>query len=228
LPPTLAAPEMAPRQNRAALLRLGQVPASQGRNPRDVAEQAVLNKEREAAERLAKRKSVALPASLAAPSIAPRQNRASMLRTGPPMFSDSTARPAPSPAPPAAAQPVRENRASQLRAGTGKPPAAPSARHAASASMSFAAPRAAPPPPAGRHRAAASVSSTRSTASSAAATASSTTASASTEAKADRRTSIFGRLGRTSTTPRTVPEPRPTRSSLLREGLGAKIGKARA
>jgi hypothetical protein len=93
LPPTLAAPEMAPRQNRAALLRLGQVPASQGRNPRDVAEQAVLNKEREAAERLAKRKSVALPASLAAPSIAPRQNRASMLRTGPPMFSDSTARP---------------------------------------------------------------------------------------------------------------------------------------
>lgn len=43
--------------------------APQGRDPREVAEQAIVNKEREAAERLAKRKSVALPASLAAPSI---------------------------------------------------------------------------------------------------------------------------------------------------------------
>lgn len=69
LPLSLTNPEMMPRQNRAALLRLGQVPAPQGRDPKDVAEQAVYNKEKEAAERLAKRKSVAQPASLAAPSI---------------------------------------------------------------------------------------------------------------------------------------------------------------
>lgn len=69
LPINLTHPESLPRQNRAALLRLGQLPASHGRDPRDVAEQAVLNKEREAAERLAKRKSVVLPASLAAPTI---------------------------------------------------------------------------------------------------------------------------------------------------------------
>jgi len=69
LPQSLSNPDVHPRQNRAALLRLGQVPAPKGRNPRDVAEQAIINKEKEAAERLAKRKSVALPASLAAPAI---------------------------------------------------------------------------------------------------------------------------------------------------------------
>jgi hypothetical protein len=69
LPLSLSNPDMLPRQNRAALLRLGHLPAPQGRDPRDVAEQAIINKEREAAERLAKRKSVALPSSLAAPTI---------------------------------------------------------------------------------------------------------------------------------------------------------------
>lgn len=70
LPQSLNNPDVMPRQNRAALLRRGgQMAAPQGRDPREVAEQAIVNKEREAAERLAKRKSVALPASLAAPSI---------------------------------------------------------------------------------------------------------------------------------------------------------------
>ncbi|KAL1413434.1 hypothetical protein Q8F55_001201 [Vanrija albida] len=85
LPASLVSPpELAPRQNRASQLRLGQAPsASPYRDPKEVAEQAVRNKARDAAERAEKIKSVQLPTSLtSSPAIAPRANRASMLRTG--------------------------------------------------------------------------------------------------------------------------------------------------
>ncbi|EKD05677.1 hypothetical protein A1Q2_00023 [Trichosporon asahii var. asahii CBS 8904] len=77
-------PEIAPRQNRAALLRQGQVPTEQTpmKTAREMAEAAARNKARDAAERAERRKSVTLPASLGTPHIAPRSNRASILRTG--------------------------------------------------------------------------------------------------------------------------------------------------
>lgn len=76
---------MAPRQNRAALLRAGQIPEE--KEVRDRAEIAAANKAREAAERLEKRRSVQLPVSLLAPvaEFQPRQNRAALLRAGLPV-----------------------------------------------------------------------------------------------------------------------------------------------
>lgn len=86
----LAEPIVAPRQNRAAMLRAGQVPVE--KEVRDRAEIAAANKAREAAERLEKRKSVQLPASLLAPlpENLPRQNRAALLRARQPV--EDTAR----------------------------------------------------------------------------------------------------------------------------------------
>lgn len=67
----MSPPEIAPRQNRAALLRQGQIPTEQTpmKTAREMAEAAARNKARDAAERAERRKSVTLPASLGTPHI---------------------------------------------------------------------------------------------------------------------------------------------------------------
>lgn len=80
---SLAEPTLQPRQNRAAMLRAGQVPGDAFSPSISRAEIAARNKAREAAERAEKRRSVQLPASLVSPpELAPRPNRASQLRLG--------------------------------------------------------------------------------------------------------------------------------------------------
>ncbi|GMK59291.1 hypothetical protein CspeluHIS016_0703060 [Cutaneotrichosporon spelunceum] len=83
-PTSLLLPAQQPRQNRAALLRAGQT-LEQARpyDAREMAENAARNKAREAAEYAERRRTIQVPASLAAPAITPRTNRASLLRTGP-------------------------------------------------------------------------------------------------------------------------------------------------
>jgi hypothetical protein len=65
---SLAAPNMAPRGNRSSILRSGMAPTLAVAK-KDYAAQALINKANEKEERDRRRKSVALPASLSAPSI---------------------------------------------------------------------------------------------------------------------------------------------------------------
>lgn len=79
--PSLAAPSVTPRSTRTSQLRTGVqlTPQSIKKDPQTM---AVANKSREMEERERRRKSIARPTSLAPPSITPRQNKSSMLRTG--------------------------------------------------------------------------------------------------------------------------------------------------
>ncbi|KLT39767.1 hypothetical protein CC85DRAFT_330452 [Cutaneotrichosporon oleaginosum] len=82
-PTSLLLPSQLPRQNRAALLRAGQtLETARPYDAREMAENAARNKAREAAEYAQRRRTIQVPASLAAPAIPPRANRASLLRTG--------------------------------------------------------------------------------------------------------------------------------------------------
>ncbi|BEI89722.1 uncharacterized protein CcaverHIS019_0210840 [Cutaneotrichosporon cavernicola] len=83
-PTSLLLPAQLPRQNRAALLRAGQnLGKARPYDAREMAENAARNKAREAAEYAERRRTIQVPASLSAPAVAPRANRASLLRTGP-------------------------------------------------------------------------------------------------------------------------------------------------
>ncbi|OWZ66423.1 hypothetical protein AYX14_02906 [Cryptococcus neoformans] len=79
--PSLAAPSVTPRPTRTSQLRTGVQLAPQ-RIRKDPQEMAAANKSREMEERERRRKDTARPTSLAPPSITPRQNKSSMLRTG--------------------------------------------------------------------------------------------------------------------------------------------------
>lgn len=68
---SLASPNMAPRGNRSSILRSGTAPTLVA-GKKDYAAQALINKANEKEERDRRRKSVALPASLSAPSIVSR------------------------------------------------------------------------------------------------------------------------------------------------------------
>ncbi|KAK8847506.1 hypothetical protein IAR55_005364 [Kwoniella newhampshirensis] len=81
--PSLAAPSVAPRATKSSQLRAG----GQGSTPiksarKDPEAIIAANKARALEEKERRRKSIALPSSLSAPSIAPRQNKSSLLRTG--------------------------------------------------------------------------------------------------------------------------------------------------
>lgn len=78
---SLAAPSVTPRPTRTSQLRTGvQVtPQSNKKGPQAM---AAANKSREMQEKERRRATIALPTSLAAPSITPRQNKSSMLRMG--------------------------------------------------------------------------------------------------------------------------------------------------
>ncbi|WVQ75900.1 hypothetical protein IAR50_005535 [Cryptococcus sp. DSM 104548] len=80
---SLGTPSIVPRQTRASQLRAGQVGTTPQRAERRNPEAIVAaNKARLEEEKERRRKSIVMPASLGAPSIAPRQTRSSMLRTG--------------------------------------------------------------------------------------------------------------------------------------------------
>ncbi|ORY21294.1 hypothetical protein BCR39DRAFT_553955 [Naematelia encephala] len=82
---SLALPKVAPRTTKSSQLRTGQGQGQSGTDSpikKDIAVVAAENKARDLAERDRRRKSVALPASLSAPQIAPRGNRSSALRLG--------------------------------------------------------------------------------------------------------------------------------------------------
>lgn len=79
---SLSVSNIAPRENRSSILRTGGAP-NIAIPKKDYAAQALINKANEKEERDRRRKSVALPASLTAPSsMMPRGNRSSMLRAG--------------------------------------------------------------------------------------------------------------------------------------------------
>ncbi|BEI81924.1 hypothetical protein CcaverHIS002_0210840 [Cutaneotrichosporon cavernicola] len=77
---SLAEPSVAPRLNRAAMLRAGKTVEEV--EVKDRAEMAAINKARGAAERAERRKSLPRPTSLLLPAQLPRQNRAALLRAG--------------------------------------------------------------------------------------------------------------------------------------------------
>lgn len=154
------------------------------------------------AEKLARRSSMAPLRSLAAPVITPRANKASKLREGPGISRT----------------PSRRSSTSSLTSmstGTSKlNPSPVKAKYTMPSPKSrFTAPRPAPLPP--MHKQSPSVSSEISAAVEAV-----SAGSASPPPSLERRSSIFRRLKGTS----NPAGPRPTRSSTLREGLGAKIG----
>lgn len=70
-PTSLLLPSQLPRQNRAALLRAGQAPPEEPpkRDAREMAENAARNKARDQAEYAERRRTIQVPASLAAPAI---------------------------------------------------------------------------------------------------------------------------------------------------------------
>jgi len=157
--------------------------------------------------KLSRRSSMAPLRSLAAPVIAPRANRASKLREK---------------APPSATSSRRSSTSSLTSMSTGTHKLNPSPTKPKypmpSPKSRFTAPRPAPIPP--RHKPTPSVSSEVSAAVEAVSAGSSPN-------PPERRNSIFRRLNPRSSSGSSSSEPRPTRSSILREGLGAKIGKAR-
>lgn len=158
------------------------------------------------AEKAARRASMTTPLrSLAAPVIAPRTNRASALRTDKPAplsLSRTTS---------TSSLTSMSTRTSNLNPAPLKPVPAPMP----SPRSKYLAPRPAPVPP--KHRPSASISSELSGG-----------VSRSSSPGSDKRDSIFRRLSLkpSVTTSSASSGPRPTKSSLLREGLGAKIGKS--
>ncbi|TYJ56029.1 hypothetical protein B9479_003271 [Cryptococcus floricola] len=79
---SLGTPSIVPKQTRSSQLRTGQAGTPQSVVKRDPEAIAAANKARQQEEKERRRKSITTPASLGAPSIAPRQTKSSMLRTG--------------------------------------------------------------------------------------------------------------------------------------------------
>ncbi|WVQ83172.1 hypothetical protein IAT38_005311 [Cryptococcus sp. DSM 104549] len=79
---SLAPPTFSPRPTKASQLRTGGQVSTPQSTKKDPLAIAAANKARADEEKEKRRKSVVLPASLMTPSITPRQNKSSMLRTG--------------------------------------------------------------------------------------------------------------------------------------------------
>ncbi|EIW71158.1 hypothetical protein TREMEDRAFT_67600 [Tremella mesenterica DSM 1558] len=88
---SLATPSLTPRQTKASQLRAGGDVTQSAKKDREAI--AAANKARDGEERQMRRKSIALPSSLSAPSIVPRTNKAAALRTGQPSMSSPARRP---------------------------------------------------------------------------------------------------------------------------------------